>query len=364
MIMVILIAMAETPFYGQEIIGHQTTLVAEHLFRGFPMHPTMRSEMQPIQTLVVLSLEEGTLRYPAYHLLIPQMTAMVSGPEFFPEFSEFPVNCFVDVTVNPLELQLAGVTIRADTSHQFPLVVPSPLTGSWTIRCGPIDTSGQFSIPLDNSTVGYSDPSSPYWYDGSPASFTAGVVIQLGSNALEQILFSGEGRVLRYELSSISAHIRGHTPCDVNRDLRCPDGDIDALSQAIIDQNSDARFDLNQDGALDPRDHDYYRTAILKTVPGDANLDRHFNSQDLVLALQAGRYEDTKLRNSTWATGDWNGDLEFDTSDLIAAFQTGSYERAASAVLVVPEPSSLVWSVWMICAAMKRSWQVRQLNRY
>lgn len=62
---------------------------------------------------------------------------------------------------------------------------------------------------------------------------------------------------------------------------------------------------------------------------GDANLDRRFDSSDLVRVFQSGEYEDAIAGNSTWSEGDWNGDQEFDTSDLVFAFQSGSYLAGA-----------------------------------
>jgi hypothetical protein len=61
-------------------------------------------------------------------------------------------------------------------------------------------------------------------------------------------------------------------------------------------------------------------------VLGDSNYDGIFNSADLVIAFQAGEYEDLIVGNSIWEDGDWNGDGDFDTSDLVLAFQGSSYE--------------------------------------
>ena len=60
-------------------------------------------------------------------------------------------------------------------------------------------------------------------------------------------------------------------------------------------------------------------------LPGDTNRDGRFDSADLVLALQAGEYEDGLSQNSTWEEGDWNGDGEFDSSDLVFALAAGLY---------------------------------------
>lgn len=70
-------------------------------------------------------------------------------------------------------------------------------------------------------------------------------------------------------------------------------------------------------------------------LAGDANGDGRFDSQDLVLVFQAGKYEDDVPKNATFAEGDWNGDGDFTSSDLVAAFQTGAYESGADQALAV-----------------------------
>ena len=62
---------------------------------------------------------------------------------------------------------------------------------------------------------------------------------------------------------------------------------------------------------------------------GDSNLDRMFNSSDLVQVFQAGRYETPTPHDADWAQGDWNGDRDFNSSDLVMAFQSGLYEAGA-----------------------------------
>jgi hypothetical protein len=75
-------------------------------------------------------------------------------------------------------------------------------------------------------------------------------------------------------------------------------------------------------------DLDFLIDSILGTGPGDAHLDRRFNSSDLVLLFSSGEYEDGIAGNSTWSEGDWNCDGEFDTADLVLAFQRATYESA------------------------------------
>ena len=91
------------------------------------------------------------------------------------------------------------------------------------------------------------------------------------------------------------------------------------------------QFDLTQDGLLDAKDWRIMIYDVMQTSFGDTNLDRRFDSADLVALFQAGQYEDNQLGNSTWQDGDWNGDGECNSSDLVLAFQTGRYESPTPA---------------------------------
>jgi chitodextrinase len=64
-------------------------------------------------------------------------------------------------------------------------------------------------------------------------------------------------------------------------------------------------------------------------ILGDSNHDGIFNSADLVLVFQAGKYEDGIPDNATFEEGDWDGNGDFDTSDLVTAFKPGQYVQAA-----------------------------------
>lgn len=61
-----------------------------------------------------------------------------------------------------------------------------------------------------------------------------------------------------------------------------------------------------------------------KAKPGDANLDEHFNSADMVQVFAAGKYETGQA--ATWAQGDWNEDGVFNSSDLSYAYANNTYE--------------------------------------
>ena len=112
--------------------------------------------------------------------------------------------------------------------------------------------------------------------------------------------------------------------------------DVDSLRDAILTANPHIDFDLNGDSAMDRQDLTFMIESILGTHFGDANLDGLFNSSDLVLAFQAGEYEDDIENNSNWSGGDWNCDGDFSSSDLVLAFQSGSYTNTVLPVTHKP----------------------------
>ncbi len=107
--------------------------------------------------------------------------------------------------------------------------------------------------------------------------------------------------------------------------------DIDALCAGIRLGLDDPAMDLDRNGTVDRQDLDILVGDILESSLGDANLDGVFNSRDLLLVFQAGRFEANGGGTVGWASGDWNCDGRFDTGDLLAAFQTGEYSPNAVA---------------------------------
>ena len=129
-------------------------------------------------------------------------------------------------------------------------------------------------------------------------------------------------------------------PGDFNLDEVVDDDDITMLLTAILAGSTDPAFNVDGNGAIDNQDYDHLIRNILQVPYGDANLDRQFDSADLVTVFQAGEYEDGITANSTWASGDWNGDRDFNSSDLVKAFQEGAYEQAARPIAAVVGQSS------------------------
>jgi hypothetical protein len=77
---------------------------------------------------------------------------------------------------------------------------------------------------------------------------------------------------------------------------------------------------------LDPSGVDQLFEEVGSTA-GDANLDGEFNSADLVLVFQRGRYEDGKIGQAVWQDGDWDGDRAFRSADLVLAMASGLYDK-------------------------------------
>ncbi|MCA9168921.1 MAG: PEP-CTERM sorting domain-containing protein [Planctomycetales bacterium] len=117
--------------------------------------------------------------------------------------------------------------------------------------------------------------------------------------------------------------------------------DIDALSAAVLAGNNPTAYDVNTDGSVDDKDLKYWIEDLFDSWVGDSNLDKEFNSSDLVAIFQEGKFETGAA--ATWAQGDWTGDGVFDSSDFVAAFQGGGFEQGVrAAVSAVPEPSSII----------------------
>ncbi len=114
---------------------------------------------------------------------------------------------------------------------------------------------------------------------------------------------------------------------DFNSDGQVDESDIDLFCSGL--RNGDTRFDLNADAMVDGTDLSVLIQDVLRTSPGDANLDQRFDSADLVQVFRSGEYEDAVNGNSTWSEGDWNCDGDFGSSDLVDAFAAGGYVAGA-----------------------------------
>ena len=239
------------------------------------------------------------------------------------------------------------------------------------LRWGSADIAQTYSTPLGRS-INSSLMSGRYRLERLGPSVTASIA-PMGGNSFTTLGiyedFSGPVEIRAFAALGMNSGIRSATALDISFDNliveadefldyfantppRIPgdfddngildNRDIDYLSREVRKQLQNTnRFDINRDNQVDDFDRLIWVTELANTFYGDANLDREFNSTDLVTVFQAGEYEDDTAENSSWAEGDWNGDGEFASSDLILAFQAGQYE-AEAAVVAVPEPSAMV----------------------
>ncbi|MDG2381101.1 MAG: hypothetical protein P8N76_05465 [Pirellulaceae bacterium] len=138
--------------------------------------------------------------------------------------------------------------------------------------------------------------------------------------------------------------------------------DIDLLTDAILGNSTDLKFDVNFDGGVDYGDRREWVEVLRGTYFGDTNLDGEFSSTDLVAVFQLGEYEDGIAANSTWSAGDWNGDRDVDSADLVIAFQAGGYEQGPRPSLAVPEPTGL-HSLLLIAMAILTNVRHRRIKR-
>jgi len=128
----------------------------------------------------------------------------------------------------------------------------------------------------------------------------------------------------------------GSSRGDFNGDGVVDATDVNLLFVEIQAADPDLAFDLTDDSLVNSDDRDEMIKNVLQTSYGDANLDRVFNSTDLVLVFQTGKYE-TGVAGALWQEGDWNADGLFGSSDLVLAFQDGGYQAAEAPALAISE---------------------------
>lgn len=162
----------------------------------------------------------------------------------------------------------------------------------------------------------------------------------------------------RGEDALVDISVRRVARGDFNHDSRIDITDLDLLMRGIRNANDrTSEMDLTADSTISFADARFLIHSILNTSLGDVNLDRRFDSRDLVQVLQAGEYEDSLEDNSSWSEGDWNGDGDFDAFDLVVALQEGRYVGATPAVtspIESPETgaSARAWATQRVLASI------------
>lgn len=107
----------------------------------------------------------------------------------------------------------------------------------------------------------------------------------------------------------------------------------------VLQYTDASQFDFTPGQYVLPADRAW--VTFTPTLPGDANLDGLFGSDDLVEVLATGLYESGQP--ATWTQGDFDRDGLSGTSDLVTALATGAYEAGpVAATAAVPEPSGML----------------------
>jgi hypothetical protein len=132
------------------------------------------------------------------------------------------------------------------------------------------------------------------------------------------------------------------TPGDFNNDGVLDATDINDLTGQSASMTNPPKYDLNADNSVNEADVAVWVKDLFRSWIGDANLDKEFNSSDLIAVLASGTYESGAA--AVWTTGDFNGDGLANSTDLVSALADGGYEQGPRppAAAAVPEPSSLL----------------------
>jgi hypothetical protein len=212
------------------------------------------------------------------------------------------------------------------------LSIPAKMEG---VAIGPRLQDGQYSVVIstdnDFSTLEVEEPPGMFgFYDV----YTDGTTGPLGGDAMGRSLLPLHLLALR-----VPSLIAPTGDFDQNGLLDVVDAD--RLSSEIAAGQHPSAFDLTTDQRVDAEDMRYFAKYLAKTWMGDADLNRQFDSADLVQVMQAGKYEQGIL--ASWSQGDWLSDGRFNSADIVAAFQEGGYELGPRhALAAVPEPSSAI----------------------
>jgi hypothetical protein len=127
--------------------------------------------------------------------------------------------------------------------------------------------------------------------------------------------------------------------------------DLDQLTSEIRAGSTDTKFDLDESGAVDSADRDFWVTDVMSTSIGDANLDGKVSATDLNALALNWRATDA----TSWSQGEFTGDGNVDAMDLNAlALNWQSGIAAAASPAAVPEPSSITLLLLGLCALARR----------
>ncbi len=131
----------------------------------------------------------------------------------------------------------------------------------------------------------------------------------------------------RLGLGEIAFRKPGTTWGDFDNNGTLNVNDVNLLTSAMAAQQNPFEFDLDNQGTVDALDLDIWIKDIMYSWYGDVNLDRVFDSDDLVSVFSTSGDRYNHELDAGWTEGDWNGDRRFGSGDLIQAFQDGGYNE-------------------------------------
>ncbi len=179
--------------------------------------------------------------------------------------------------------------------------------------------------------------------DPNRVSFDSGVVnaaIPAGANLrvrwTPDTAAATSGWVFGLDNVALSLINSGFPDGDLNEDGAVDVADLDELTAAVAAGNNDTRFDMDGSGNVDSADRTFWLTDIKETFPGDANLDRTVDAEDLNTLGLNWRHTNA----TSWSQGDFNGDGNVDASDLNdLGLNWRRSATGAASTAPVPEPS-------------------------
>ena len=149
-------------------------------------------------------------------------------------------------------------------------------------------------------------------------------------------------------------------PCDLNNDFVCDGTDIDLVSVAIREEDSNTVFDLNSDDMVDGADRDTMIDDLIGTLDGDTDVDGTVSFIDfLALANNFGV-------EGGWASGDFDGDGNVTFPDFLKLAENFNQTASSSELQSVPEPSGLLLAFgWLFAILRARDLRRRhQLSKH
>ena len=165
------------------------------------------------------------------------------------------------------------------------------------------------------------------WASGTPNygwGFIPTDAPRLGNGVNVRSFESGRGPVLMLELGDIPGDFDGNGLLDAT--------DIDLLSAAVREGDSDMAFDLNDDGAVNDVDRATWVEDLSGTFFGDAGLNKEVAFADF-LALSSNFGLD-----GGWAEGNFDGQGNIAFADFLLL--SANFGKSATAAAAVPEPSA------------------------